>query len=132
MTLLVNAPVSPLWAFIKEKITSKRILLPTIGMVLLTDILVLYFLPDSVTPLSTFMAYTGFILLGVWDSGAVTIVVGSIPLILDPELVPMGFSVYVSALALGLGLAPLMSSAIIEASPNYSEGYKNTYYLYFA
>lgn len=123
--------MSPLWAFIKEKMTRKRRLFPIIAVVLLTDLLILYLLPDHVSPLSYVMAYAGFILLGIWDSGAVTVVVGSIPLILEKSVLPLGFSVYTSGLALGLGLSPIMTAAIIKASPSYKEGYKNTYYLYF-
>lgn len=82
MTLLVNCITSPLWAFLKEKISDKRVLFPVVGLILLVDIVILYFLPEEVSPMSYFMAYTGFILLGVWDSGAVTLIIGSIPQVL--------------------------------------------------
>lgn len=131
MTMIVNGPFTPIWAYIKQISSKKRILFLYIGLVLAADILVLYLLPDTVTPLSTFMAYLGFILLGVWDSGAVTIIVGSIPTVIDSHLLPLGFSIYTSSLALGLGLAPILTAAIIDASPSHKEGYKNTYYLYF-
>lgn len=78
------------------------------------------------------MAYIGFILLGVWDSGAVTVIIGSFPTILDESILPLGFSIYTSGLALAMGLSPIITAAVISASPNYKEGYKNTYYLYFA
>lgn len=131
MTMLINGPVTPIWALIKNKIEKQRILFVVIGGVLFLDILVLYLLPGEVSGLSFFMAYLGFILLGVWDSGAVTVIVGSIPLVVGPELLPLGFSIYTSSLALGLGLAPIITAAIINSSPNEKEGYKNTYYLYF-
>jgi hypothetical protein len=61
----------------------KRRLFAIIGIVLFLDILILYLLPYHVSPLSYAMAYIGFILLGVWDSGAVTVIIGSFPTILD-------------------------------------------------
>ena len=77
------------------------------------------------------MAYLGFILLGVWDSGAVTVIVGSFPTILEESILPLGFSIYTSGLALGVGLSPIITAAIISNSATYKDGYKNTYYLYF-
>ena len=89
-------------------------------MVLLIDLLVLYFLPDHVSPLSYFMAYLGFILLGVWDSGAVTVIIGSFPIILDENILPLGFSIYTSGLALGMGVSPIITAAIISSSSTYA------------
>lgn len=96
------------------------------------DIIVLYFLPEEVNALSYFMAFTGFILLGVWDSGAVTLIIGSIPQVVEERLHPLAFSVYTSALALGMGVSPIITGYIIDHSSSPKEGYKNCYYLYFA
>jgi hypothetical protein len=87
--------------------------------VLLLDIIVLYFLPEEVNGLSYFMAYTGFIMLGIWDSGAVTLIIGSIPQVVPKKLHTLAFSVYTAALAVGMGTNPIIT------------GYKNCYYLYF-
>ena len=66
------------------------------------------------------MAYLGFILLGVWDSGAVTVIIGSFPIILDENILPLGFSIYTSGLALGMGVSPIITAAIISSSSTYA------------
>lgn len=126
MPLLVNCKstpniglTSPMWAFIKEKVTHKRRLLPIVGLVLFVDIIILYFLPEEINGLTYFMAYTGFILLGVWDSGAVTLIIGSIPQITPQRLHTLAFSVYTAALAVGMGISPIITGAIIDHSSSY-------------
>jgi hypothetical protein len=99
--------------------------------VLLLDIIVLYFLPEEVNGLSYFMAYTGFIMLGIWDSGAVTLIIGSIPQVVPKKLHTLAFSVYTAALAVGMGTNPIITGYIIDHAATTKEGYKNCYYLYF-
>jgi MFS family permease len=120
-----------MWAFIKEKVTHKRRLLPIIGLILFVDIIILYFLPEEINGFTYFMAYLGFILLGLWDSGAVTLIVGSIPQILPSKLQTLGFSVYTAALAVGMGISPIITGAIIDNASSTKQGYKNCFYLFF-
>lgn len=108
-----------MWAFIKERVTHKRRLLPIVGMVLFVDIIILYFLPEGVNGTTYFVAYLGFILLGVWDSGAVTLIIGSIPQITPSKLHTLAFSVYTAALALGMGVSPIITGYIIDHSSSY-------------
>jgi hypothetical protein len=61
------------------------------------------------------MAYSGFILLGIWDSGVITLVVGSIPQVLPPNLHSLGFAVYSTALSLGCGIFPVIAGIIIDS-----------------
>ena len=131
MTLLVNCVTSPGWAFIKEKVTHKRRLFPVVALVLLLDIIILYFLPSEVNATSYFLAFSGFILLGIWDSGAVTLIIGSIPQVVPEKLHTLAFSVYTAALALGMGVSPIITGYIIDNSSSEKQGYKNCYYLYF-
>lgn len=97
---------------------------------LFIDIVILYFLPTGVNAWSYFLAFTGFILLGVWDSGVVTLVIGSIPQVVPERLHTLAFSVYTAALALGMGVSPIITGYIIDNSSSLAQGYKNCYYLY--
>jgi len=85
-------------------------------LILLIDIVILYLLPEGVNTVSYIMAFSGFILLGVWDSGAVTLIIGSIPQVLPEKLHTLAFSVYTSALALALGISPIITGYIIDHS----------------
>jgi hypothetical protein len=62
------------------------------------------------------MSYLGFILLGIWDSGAVTLIVGSIPQVLPPNLHSLGFAVYSTSLSVGCAIFPVLAGIIIDSA----------------
>lgn len=103
-----------------------------IAAICLASVLVLFFIPDEISQMNRWMAFVGLCLMHMWYTGVMVSILGIIQLIIKPELITLALSIFISGLALGSGVAPLMTAKIIDESISDKEGYKNTCYLYFA
>lgn len=90
-----------------------------IGAICLASVLVLFLIPDKKSGSGQWMALFGLCLMHIWKTGVIVSILAIIQLIVKNELSVLALSVFISGLALGSGLAPLMSAKIISESGNY-------------